>query len=437
MNRRTAPAGAVLTSSVLIVMTDDLWIAPPYTRATRPVEPSKKPPPLRMNLSEQSLQRLIDLIYDAVEHPDRWRRVFEALQPAIGVKSIHMLALDKRHGALSYSDGANLPVEGELAYLHHYRLIDPRFPLVAQAGVGEWMHFPQQLGDDAAAHPLYQEFLIPEDRRYNTCCKLVDQSEATVIFSVLSGEAEGPLPPDALAFLDKLLPHLQRACRIGLQNFVYSTQALVGHMLVSKLRQPVMLVTPEGELIHRNLAADELLRSTTLAAVEGGRLRLPPEHLQQLLRGCKELEDEFKRLQASPDAPQRPVGSQFRSLRITAGTRRTAEALYAFYSLLSPGSVMGSFGLRPVVMLLFYHPSSAPPVDTGLLYAVFGLTPAEARIATLLAEGLSLKQIADVQGTQHDTVRKQLRSIYQKTSTNRQPELVRLLLHLPSNAVQD
>jgi hypothetical protein len=33
------------------------------------------------------------------------------------VKSIHMLAVDKRHGTLSYSDGANMPVQGERAYI--------------------------------------------------------------------------------------------------------------------------------------------------------------------------------------------------------------------------------------------------------------------------------------------------------------------------------
>src|SRR6476469_10232052 len=98
--------------------------------------------------------------------------------------------------------------------------------------------------------------------------------------------------------------------------------------------------------------------------------------------------------------------------------------------------MMGTFGLRPVVMLLFFHPESSPAIDPSLLFAVFGLTPAEARIAALLAEGLSLKEIARAQGTQHDTVRKQLGAIYQKTRTNRQPELVRLLLHLPHNVVQ-
>lgn len=398
-----------------------------------------------MDLSEPSFHRLIDRVYDAVEHPQHWRRFYEELQQAVGVKSVHMLALDKRHGSLSYSDGANLPVQGELAYMQHYRTIDPRMPAILQRAPGEWIHCHEILDESLVArHPFYQEFLIPYDRRYMSATKLVETPEATIVLATLSSATVGPLAPDALAFLDRLLPHLQRACRIGLQNFVYSSQALVGHMLVNKLRQPVMLMTSDGHVMHSNEAAHELLRSTRLVAVHEGRLQLPALHLGQLLKGCAELEQAHKTAQpqadegdANPAAAHQPLGSQFRSLRITGGSRRGDDALYAFYSLLSPGRVMGTFGLRPVVMLLFYHPSSAPPVDSGLLYAVFGLTPAECRIATMLAEGLSLKQIADAQGIQHETVRKQLRSIYQKTSTNRQPELVRLLLHLPHNSVHE
>jgi DNA-binding CsgD family transcriptional regulator len=181
-----------------------------------------------------------------------------------------------------------------------------------------------------------------------------------------------------------------------------------------------------------NPAAQQLLRSLDLVRVEDGRLRLPEPHQRDLLRLCAEMEHDLKI--AGRGESDAVVEAQFRSLRIAAP--RSTEALYAFFTLLSPQGAMGMFGLRPVVMLLFYHPESAPAIDANLLHAVFGLTPAEARIATLLAEGLSLKQIAEIQGTQHDTVRKQLRSIYEKTATNRQPELVRLLLHLPHNAVQ-
>ena len=101
-----------------------------------------------------------------------------------------------------------------------------------------------------------------------------------------------------------------------------------------------------------------------------------------------------------------------------------------------PERTLGSFGLRPLVMLFFYHPSSAQEIDSDLLAAAFGLSHAECRIASLLADGLPLKSIADTLGVQYDTVRKQLMSIYQKTATNRQPELVRLLMNLPASAVQ-
>lgn len=387
-----------------------------------------------MDLSEQAFLRFIDRIYEAVEHPPAWKVFYEELQVAIGVKSIHVLALDKRHGTISYSDGANMPVEGELAYMQQYRFIDPRWPVIMERPLGDWTHCHEILGEDVVAtHPFYQDFLIPHDRRYMSACKLVDAPEATVVLATLSGQAQGPMSAEAIAFLDRLLPHFRRACRISLQNFVYSTQALVGHMLVNKLRQPVILMGPAGEVMHTNQAAQELMRSTRLVAVEDGRLKMPKKDLDELLRGCQALEQAVK-VAASEGHPEAGAPGKFSSLRVQ--DKEGGEALYAFYTVLSPQGAMGTFGLRPVVMLMFYHPGSAPPIDPGLLYAVFGLTPAESRVATLLAEGLVLKQIAQVQGTQHETVRKQLRSIFQKTSTNRQPELVRLLLHLPHNAVQ-
>ena len=388
-----------------------------------------------MDFYDQSFHRFLDLIYEAAEKPERWRHLYEQLQQAVGAKSIHMLAIDKRQGTLSYSDGANLPVQGELAYMQHYRHIDPRWPIIMQREVGEWTHCHEVLDEQVVAtHPFYQEFLLPYDRRYMTATKLVDMPEATVVLAALSGTAEGPVGPEARVFLDRLLPHLQRACRIGLRNFVYSTQALVGHLLVSKLRQPVILMSPGGDVMHSNEAAQELLRATRLVGVNEGKLRLPRPQLDELLRRCAELEQELKAGVAPAQPEAGPVASQFRSLRIHA--EGGEENVYAFFTVLSPQGALGTFGLRPVVMLLFYHPSSAPAIDSSLLFAVFGLTPAECRIATLLAEGLSLKRIAQVQGTQHETVRKQLRSIYQKTATNRQPELIRLLLHLPHNALQ-
>ncbi len=67
----------------------------------------------------------------------------------------------------------------------------------------------------------------------------------------------------------------------------------------------------------------------------------------------------------------------------------------------------------------------------------FELTPAECRVAHSISEGRTPNEIAARLGGQHDTVRKQLQAIYQKTATNRQADLIRLLLHLPAHRAPD
>lgn len=68
------------------------------------------------------------------------------------------------------------------------------------------------------------------------------------------------------------------------------------------------------------------------------------------------------------------------------------------------------------------RPDNADPVN------MFGLTPTEARIAGVLAQGRSRAQIANDFGISRTTVAFHMRNIFQKTGTSRQAELVSLLL---------
>lgn len=67
-----------------------------------------------------------------------------------------------------------------------------------------------------------------------------------------------------------------------------------------------------------------------------------------------------------------------------------------------------------------------PAQDT--LRIAFGLTPAECRVALLLADGHAPQEIATMIGVTSNTVRSQIKSIYSKTGVRRQAELIRLLL---------
>ncbi len=66
------------------------------------------------------------------------------------------------------------------------------------------------------------------------------------------------------------------------------------------------------------------------------------------------------------------------------------------------------------------------------LEAMFQLTPAEGRIAWAFAQGLRPEKIADIHGISLTTVAFHKRNIFQKTHTNRQADLVALLLTLPA-----
>jgi DNA-binding CsgD family transcriptional regulator len=71
-----------------------------------------------------------------------------------------------------------------------------------------------------------------------------------------------------------------------------------------------------------------------------------------------------------------------------------------------------------------------PTVPEDLLRTMFGLTPAEARLACRLAEGASLDDVAEALGIVRNTARVQLRSVFAKTGTRRQGELIALLARL-------
>jgi DNA-binding CsgD family transcriptional regulator len=55
-------------------------------------------------------------------------------------------------------------------------------------------------------------------------------------------------------------------------------------------------------------------------------------------------------------------------------------------------------------------------------------TPVEHRICEQLLDGKTVKEIAMSQDIQSDTVKKHLQSIFKKTQTHRQSELIQLLM---------
>jgi DNA-binding CsgD family transcriptional regulator len=82
-------------------------------------------------------------------------------------------------------------------------------------------------------------------------------------------------------------------------------------------------------------------------------------------------------------------------------------------------------GPHTVVILLDLEAYREPSFEA--LQKLFGLTPAETRLAFGIARGRSPEQIAEAGGVAVSTIRKQLAAVFEKTHTSRQSELAALL----------
>lgn len=88
-------------------------------------------------------------------------------------------------------------------------------------------------------------------------------------------------------------------------------------------------------------------------------------------------------------------------------------------------------GSGPAAVVFISDPELRSRVPDTILASLFGLTPAESHVATLLAEGKRADQIAEALSVSPTTVAFHIRNLFGKTGTGRQADLIALLLAGP------
>ena len=81
-------------------------------------------------------------------------------------------------------------------------------------------------------------------------------------------------------------------------------------------------------------------------------------------------------------------------------------------------------------LVLIVEPGRPPRINPDLVATTLELTPAETQVAVWLAEGKSVRDMADATGHTRAAIYWHLQQIYQKHSISRQADLVRLVLSL-------
>ena len=185
----------------------------------------------------------------------------------------------------------------------------------------------------------------------------------------------------------------------------------------------------------------QLLDITGLGIVQldaRGRIVTANDRALDLLRTGDALYDTggflFAQGQASDDAFQAvlaralpPFGDRGEGGSMTIKRPAPLPPLVVHANPLQPREVWFR-GWPVAALVLLADPAHGAGVDPALAEAVLGLTPMEARVAVMLAEGMSVRQIATALEREESTIRFHVKRIFARHGLNRQTELVRLVL---------
>ena len=379
-------------------------------------------------------EELVTSIYDAALDRSKWPAALERIRVFTATTAIQLMAVDRRLGVISFSATANAPHEAELAYVRHYCAIDPRVKILLADEPGAWMYCHEHLSDEFVSRdPFHQELMLPIGLRYVAGCKVYEDENTTVVLALFQGVGLPPVSRLQTSRADLLTPHLHRAIRLSISNFIFSAQALVGVEIVNRLRYPVFLLSREGNVVHMNGAARVVMEEgDSLLRMDGSRLScVDAGAAKRITSALNSLQTEGAVTTSIAGRQSGPPPSQILSLE-----RPGRRPLKGFVTSLQPQAVMGVFGPQRLMMAAFSDPGKSALPDASFLMAAYGLTPAEARVATQVALGKSIKQTAQELQVQPTTVRTQLDNVFRKTGTAKQAEMVAELLSLPDMRVE-
>jgi DNA-binding CsgD family transcriptional regulator len=370
--------------------------------------------------SEELILEIVELIYKAAGNQDDWAAVLERLVQALRGNIATMHHQDVSSQESSFSALWNLDPALIPPYIAYYGARNPlmttRPELIRTGAVNtSQMLCPDEL---LLRGEYYNDYLSHLGVLYGVGATLRSDGANSSNISIFRKLGAEPFGEQERKFLLILVPHLQQAFQIHTRIQGLERKADAAADAIDQLTRGVVLLGADGRVLLANSSATALCASDPALKLTARGLvaAVPSENrrLHQLIRGALTT---GKGLHAGGGTSISRSGLR-RPLHVLVTPLRT--------SAIHLGKEV------PTVAVFISDPDRKPISESQVFSLLYGLTQAESRLALSLAEGRSLKDAAEQLGVAQSTVRSQLKSIFGKTNTSRQSQLVRLLLLTPA-----
>ena len=366
----------------------------------------------RSRMAPAKFNELISLIYEGPLETLPWASSLNFLRDLLGANWVTLILrpASERNDALIINAGPKGPFmeQGKFSSRTAFTL-DPFVGLPADKvltveemiGAGDWH-----------TSDFYKQFVEPYDIRYLLGFDIYTKDGSECRFRVCRSHASQPFSDRDRAACEALLPHLKRSIELHSRLDHIESERRLYAGAVDRMMLGTVVFDETGTIMKTNKVADEILRAHDGIHLSNGTLEAKysaeNRSLQQFIRTA---------LENATNLPQ--------AMSIT---RPSGLAKYGVAIRSVPLSEWSEGRHRPAVMVFLRDPEHKSQASPDVIQSLFELTPAEAALALLLADGMTLEEAADDLNIRKNTARAHLRSIFSKTGVTRQTALVRLLL---------
>jgi len=375
-------------------------------------------------LSFDDLLDLVGSIYDTASSPEGWDPFLErATQLFRGSAAVFFVRDDRAHGC-SFGRLWGLPDDALREFQTDF--------VTRDVGLDTLLELPPRsvVTDESTAPEVYFGSEIYNDfrrrwgaERYVAGDVFRDARRFGVV-AVQGRRRRAPFDDAEQRLLGRLLPHLRRAVQMHGVVGQFQSQHCAIEDLLEGAPIGVVLLDEAGEVIHANATARRIDRLRDGLQIVARRLRAAsPADDRALGRAITEAIDVARRRSVAGGS----------ALAIGRASHENA-----FRVLVCPGPGVESRSPFRIAaaMVLVGDPDPALRSPLELTARLYGLTPAEARLARAVASGDSLEAYAEGRGVSIDTARWTLKQVFSKTGARRQADLTRMLLTGPAAFVK-
>ena len=371
---------------------------------------------------QDPFDRILASLHEAALDPLKWPAATGLIEEACGITG-NCLAVCRGPGMtreeISFARmcfGGQRDEELEREYFRDHWSRDERLPRVRWMPAGELVPTGDLYTEEEKSVSSTYELMGGTDMQRGFHVRLEGPDQSQVVWALGECTDTRGWSSTHIERITRLLPHLRHFASV--RQVLADAQAL-GRSLVELLDGShcgVIQLNHSGRILATNDHAHSLLVKRDGLVDRRGFLRA--------LNRAENVELERLLAGALP-----PLGIQASggSMTIRRPSRRTGLAVHV-----NPvGGREWDFRARQAaVLVLVVDPERQVDIDPGIVAASLGLTAAESRLATMLAAGHTLRDIAAVTGRTEGTVRWHLKQIFRKQGLSRQAELVRRVLSL-------